>query len=108
MLILLLVSWSKVSIEKPWFKDTVFVFIANHCASSAGKTDLPIHKYKIPLIIYSPSFIEPSKIDTLSSQIDVIPTVLELLGWSYESKFYGSNILSPEFKPRAFVGNYQN
>ncbi len=93
--------------KKPWFKDTVFVFIADHCASSAGKTDLPIHKYKIPLIIYSPSFIEPSKIDTLSSQIDVIPTILGLLGWSYESKFYGSNILSPEFKPRAFVGNYQ-
>jgi len=93
--------------QKPWFKDTVFIFVADHCASSAGKTDLPIHKYKIPLIVYSPSFVSPSKVDTLSSQIDVMPTVLGLLGWSYESKFYGSNILSPEFRPRAFVGNYQ-
>jgi hypothetical protein len=39
---------------KPWFKNTVFVIVADHCASSAGKTELPVQNYHIPLIIYAP------------------------------------------------------
>lgn len=100
-------AFMKNAEQKAWFKDTVFIFVADHCASSAGKAELPIHKYKIPLIVYSPSFIKPAKVEKVASQIDVMPTVLGLLGWSYESKFYGDNILSETFKPRAFVGNYQ-
>ena len=30
--------------EKPWFDNTIFVIVADHCASSAGKTDLPDQK----------------------------------------------------------------
>lgn len=92
---------------KPWFKDTIFVFVSDHCASSAGKNELPMHKYKIPLIIYAPSLIVPQKIDKMASQIDVIPTILGVLGWEYESRFYGDNILSGSFVPRAFIGTYQ-
>ncbi len=33
---------------KPWFKNTLFVIVADHCASSAGKADLPVNKYLIP------------------------------------------------------------
>ena len=97
----------KMAQTKPWFKDTIFVFVADHCASSAGKTELPMHKYKIPLIIYAPSFITPQKVDKMASQIDIIPTVLGLEGWDYESRFYGDNILSNSFVPRAFIGTYQ-
>lgn len=92
---------------KPWFKDTIFVFVADHCASSAGKAELPVHKYRIPLIMYSPSLIKAEKVDKMASQIDVIPTVLGLLGWEYESRFYGDNILDEHFSPRAFIGTYQ-
>src|SRR5699024_5906545 len=28
--------------EKPWFKNTVFVIVADHCASSAGKWEINI------------------------------------------------------------------
>jgi hypothetical protein len=30
-----------------------------------------------------------------------------MMGWSYESMFYGDNILNKDFKERAFIGNYQ-
>jgi hypothetical protein len=43
--------------KKPWFEDTLFVIVADHCASSAGRTTLPVTKYKIPCIIYSPAHI---------------------------------------------------
>ncbi|TPW18787.1 MAG: sulfatase, partial [Halothiobacillaceae bacterium] len=39
--------------SKPWFNDTLFVFVADHTAGSAGKTALPLAAYHIPLLIYS-------------------------------------------------------
>ena len=92
---------------KPWFKDTIFVVVADHNGGSAGKTSLPVHRYLIPLIIYAPKIIKPKTITKLSSQIDTIPTLLALMNWSYESQFFGENILNPNFKERALIGTYQ-
>ncbi|MBN2249534.1 MAG: sulfatase, partial [Campylobacterales bacterium] len=58
-------------------------------------------------IVYAPEIIQPKVIHKLSSQIDTLPTLLALMGWEYESQFYGDNILDPNFKERAFIGNYQ-
>ncbi len=44
----------------------------------------------------------------MSSQIDVAPTVLGLLGTGYESQFYGRNILRMKKEEgRALISNYQ-
>jgi phosphoglycerol transferase MdoB-like AlkP superfamily enzyme len=93
---------------KPWFDNTVFVIVADHCANSAGKTDVPVDNYHIPLLVYAPSIIAPREVDTLSSQIDYAPTLFELLGWSYTSEFYGKDILAmtPD-EGRALLGTYQ-
>ena len=93
--------------KKPWFSNTIFVILADHNGGSAGKNTLPLWRYKIPLIIYAPNIIKPRTIHTLASQIDVMPTVMGLLGFSYKSMFYGNDILDKHFKPRAFIGNYQ-
>lgn len=68
--------------KESWFKDTVFVIVADHCASSAGRTELPLDRYRIPCLIYA-DFLEAEQIDKLASQIDVMPTVMELLNFSY-------------------------
>lgn len=94
--------------EQTWFDNTVFVIIADHCASSAGKTEIPLDKYHIPALIYSPGFIEPKQVNTLASQIDVMPTVFGLLHFTYKSQFFGKDIFSPDYKPKAFVATYQN
>lgn len=94
--------------KQPWFKNTVFVITADHCASSAGKTEIPLDKYHIPVLIYSPGFIEPADNNMLLSQIDIMPTLFGLLHFSYDSYFYGKNIYSPEYSPRALVATYQN
>ena len=94
--------------RKPWFAGTVFVIVADHCASSAGKTSIPVDKYHIPAIVYSPGFIQPQRVEKLCSQIDLMPTVFSLLHFSYDSKFYGQNILDSEYNPRAFMATYQD
>ncbi len=94
---------------KPWYKNTVFVIVADHCASSAGKTELPVQNYHIPLIIFAPGgHIAPGHIKTLTSQMDYAPTLLGLLNWSYPSRFFGHDVrkIAPD-DAHALIGNYQ-
>lgn len=91
---------------KPWFNNTLFVITADHCASSAGKAEIPVQKYHIPLIIYAPKLITPGVVDNLTSQIDLAPTILGLLNMRYTSKFFGSDALYKS-KERAVLGTYQ-
>lgn len=91
---------------KPWFDNTIFVVVADHTAGSGGKNEIEPRRYHIPLIIYAPKLIQAKQIDTLSSQIDVAPTLLGMLNLQYESRFYGQNLLNNP-KPRAFISNFQ-
>lgn len=93
----------------PWFEDTLFVVVADHCASSAGKVDLPLTRYQIPCLIYGPKHVEPRAVGTLASQMDLAPTLLSMLGVSYTSTFLGRDILgTPEDSGRALIGTYQS
>lgn len=94
--------------KQDWYKNTVFVIVADHCASSAGKTELPMDKYRIPAMVFSDGFIQPQKFTQLMSQIDVMPTVFGLLNFSYQSKFLGQDVFSPTFQPKAYIATYQD
>lgn len=94
--------------EKSWFKNTIFVIVADHCAGSAGQAELPFMEYQIPYLIYNPGLVRPQQIGKLCSQIDVGPTLLGVMNWSYKTKFFGKDIvkMAPE-EERAFISNYQ-
>jgi phosphoglycerol transferase MdoB-like AlkP superfamily enzyme len=93
---------------KAWFDNTVFVIMADHCASSAGKWELDVANYQIPAIIVNLKNSEPKSLIQLSSQIDIFPSLFGLLGWDYKSNLFGKDVF--KMKPgeeRAFVGNYR-
>ena len=94
--------------KQSWFANTVFVILADHCASSAGKTELPLDKYRIPAMIFDPTAGTPKHYTQLMSQIDLMPTLFGMLHFKYESKFFGQDVLQPDYKPRAFIATYQN
>jgi phosphoglycerol transferase MdoB-like AlkP superfamily enzyme len=91
---------------RPWFDNTVFVIVADHCASSAGRTAVPVAKYHIPLLFYAPKLIPPRAVDRLASQVDVAPTLLGLMDFTYTSKFFGMDALRPG-PERALLGTYE-
>lgn len=96
--------------SKPWFANTIFVIVADHCHGSAGKVELDVTKYHIPCIIWSPQLIKPRVYDHLCSQIDLVPTLLGLMNWSYTTRSFGQDVFSPGYTPeheRIFVSNYQ-
>jgi hypothetical protein len=95
--------------KKAWFNETIFVFVADYTAGSAGKEDLSIRNYQIPLFIYAPKLSAASEDSQLASQIDLAPTLLGLLNLNYESTFFCHNLLQPSsLPPRVLVGNYKH
>nr|HPO25773.1 LTA synthase family protein [Arenimonas sp.] len=93
--------------KKPWFDDTLFVIVADHNASVAGKISLPPNKYIIPALFYAPKMLPPQKIELMSSQIDLPPTILAMLGIKTKGVFFGQNLLGDNPEPRAYLVNYQ-
>ena len=93
---------------KPWFEDTVFIFVADHTAGAGGKAELDPRKYHIPMIFYAPGFIKPARYEKVASQIDLAPVLLGMLDFSYYTKFFGEDLLhDPDEIPHAFISNYQ-
>lgn len=94
--------------KRLWFDDTLFVITADHGANARGSLEIPVDKYRIPVFFYAPRHLAPQRVDRLMSQIDIAPTLLGILGLSYEGKFFGRDILhAPPSGDRAFVANYQ-
>ena len=84
------------------------VGVADHCAGSAGNTDVPLWRYQIPAIFYAPKIIKPQIFAENVSQIDVAPTVLGMMNLSYKSKFFGTDVLNnrKNLDHHSFVSTY--
>ncbi|UKT65110.1 LTA synthase family protein [Pedobacter mucosus] len=93
--------------KKAWYKNTVVIIVADHCASSAGKNEIDISKYQIPCLILNLRNQPKMNISKMTSQIDLFPTLWGFLGWNYKSEFYGKNVLNESYEPRIFLGTYQ-
>ncbi|HPS52581.1 MAG TPA: sulfatase-like hydrolase/transferase [Phycisphaerae bacterium] len=81
--------------RKPWFRDTIFVLVADTGREVAfDKTKIiDAVSFRVPCLFYSPANIKPQVLDTIASQTDIAPTLLSMLGGSFEHCFLGRNIL---------------
>ena len=77
------------------FEDTVFIITADHALPHFQGAD-PYGKFRIPLIIYNPKNINPSKSQMFSSQIDLFPTLIKLLDLEGKFSAIGKNIFETE------------
>jgi phosphoglycerol transferase MdoB-like AlkP superfamily enzyme len=93
---------------KAWYNDTLFVIVADHCASVAGKVELPVDKYRIPLIFYAPSLVKTGRVERMISQIDIVPTLFEAMGMPGDEHYFGTSVHEQKGEARAFISNYQS
>jgi Sulfatase len=81
-------------------QNTVYVLYADH-GIARGNADarygaIPLAVHQIPLLIYAPGFIHQGRvIDTVGSQLDILPTVMSLLGHSTRTQTLGMDLLDP-------------
>ena len=77
--------------KQPWFENTIFVLTSDHTNMSDHdyyQTDLG--GFCSPIIIYEPSHPEGQVIDKIAQHIDILPTVLGMLG--YQKPYFGFGI----------------
>ncbi|MBX7230798.1 MAG: LTA synthase family protein [Bdellovibrionales bacterium] len=91
---------------KPWFDQTLFIFVADHNSGVAGGTQILPSDYHIPMFFYAPKIIKAQTVDLVSSQIDLAPTLFGMMNFSYQTRFFGRDILKASV-PRAFLATYQ-
>lgn len=94
--------------RRAWFDRTLFVIVADHGARVYGREEIPLKTYEIPMLFYSPANLKPARIDTLTTQIDIAPTVLGMLGLPYKAPFFGQDVIHapPEYRVAVFNHNY--
>jgi phosphoglycerol transferase MdoB-like AlkP superfamily enzyme len=86
--------------KEAFWKDTIFVVVADHGARVYGSQQIPLTSYRIPMVVLGPAAVAAARrIDALGCQLDVTPTILGLIGRPYESLFFGSDLLA-EGRPR--------
>lgn len=81
--------------KQPWFENTLFVFVADHGPSSLTPLyNERSHLYRIPLAFYHPlGNIKPLERFDVAQQLDVFPTVLDLLNIDTEYYSFGSSLV---------------
>lgn len=98
--------------QKDWFKNTIFIFTADHTGPELNANSDFVSRYKVPLFIYAPQFDWIKKINTNqpAQQIDILPTLLDVLSVEYKNINYLSRSLlrdGPKIIPLYSDGQYE-
>ena len=95
--------------QEEWFRNSIFVFAADHVSSEifAPKSFTSIGRGHIILFFYTPDGALRGMDNIVAQQIDIMPTLLGLIGYDKPYFAFGRNILNePERMPMAV--NYTN
>ena len=81
--------------KQPWFQNTLFVLTSDHTnMSSHAEYQTDLGGFCSPIIIYDPSKPEGTMQDKVAQQIDILPTVLGLLGYQKPYLAFGIDVLN--------------
>lgn len=95
--------------KEEWYQNTIFVVISDHTVENFyDYYRQKIVHHKIPIILFSPNknLIPQGTSDVLGQQIDVFPTIVDLIGYQKPFRSWGRSLMSDKNEtPRAFVTN---
>jgi phosphoglycerol transferase MdoB-like AlkP superfamily enzyme len=80
--------------KEAYFKNTIFIVIADHNTRTYGKNLVPINKFHIPALILGPGVPKGKVYSQLTSQVDIPPTLLSYVGGQFETPMVGRNLNS--------------
>ncbi len=94
--------------QTEYYRDTIFVFLADH-GNMRQAAHLPayverlgITEFQSPLVIYQPSTV-PRQINTIISQVDILPTIAGYASQPYINTTLGRNMLDPRHARRQYA-----
>ena len=87
-----LVNFFRAIQKSNYFENTIFVIVGDHGVHLRGRGLIPVDEYRVGALIYAPHLLKPDRIMRPTSQLDIAPTILGLLGGSYRTTFFGMDI----------------
>ena len=86
--------------QSNYYKDTVFLVIADHESRVESDGSFPLQKFLIPAVIIGPDIMARDD-QRMVSQIDMAPTLLSLTGVSGDMPFVGQDLTRDDIIERA-------
>ncbi|HEX6916039.1 MAG TPA: sulfatase-like hydrolase/transferase [Chitinophagaceae bacterium] len=95
--------------SQPWFSNTVFVFVADHGYRFEIRPDNNLRELRIPMFIYDPQRSVYQPVDRVVKQLDLVPSILDLLKYPGPFIAFGSSVYRPgaSFSLNRLNGVYQ-
>lgn len=91
--------------EKPWFDNTLFVFVADHGAAMDTDYSIPLSYFHTPLVFYMPKHLQAVESETIASQMDIFPTVMGILAKGYVNNSFGIDLRNENRRYAYFMGD---
>jgi len=88
--------------KEAYYKDTVFVIVADHNVRVFGDDLVPVTMFHIPALIIADG-VKPQKYNALATQPDVLATALDLIGVDLTYPILGHSIFSDEKREVALM-----
>jgi phosphoglycerol transferase MdoB-like AlkP superfamily enzyme len=89
--------------KSPWFKNTLFIFTADHTNESIHtEFQNNFGSYCVPIIFYKPGSDLKGLRKRIAQQIDIMPTILNFLNFDDEYIAFGNNLLDDSYESFAF------
>jgi phosphoglycerol transferase MdoB-like AlkP superfamily enzyme len=87
--------------QKPWFNNTLFIITADHPfkidAHFLPEYKLSSRKYAVPVIFFKPGEIKHKVSYRIVQQIDILPSVLDYLGYPKSFQAFGNSVFTDTF-----------
>lgn len=95
--------------RQPWYKNTIFVLTSDHTnQSNHPEYSTDIGRFRSPIIIFDPSGdIEPARSTTIAQQIDIMPTLLNHIGYKKNYLAFGYDLINQPAE-ESYAINYLN
>ena len=87
--------------KSSWFDNTVFVLVGDHGRDYVKSYTPPVSYLHVPLIFYCPSLIQPEVSPNFASQVDIYPTLMDVLDISFVNNTLGIDLLQYQ-RPMTF------
>jgi len=87
----------KLAKKSSWFKNTIFIITGDHTVANFRGEDSKKNHW-IPLVIYAPYILKSGVITTIGSQLDIIPTLIDLLNLKVPYTALGRSLFSKKHK----------
>lgn len=81
--------------QSPAWDHTLFLIVSDHNSRVYGDALIPVDRFHVPALILGGG-VQARRVGAVASQIDLLPTILPLLGVEGDSPAVGVDLLSPE------------